>query len=547
MWFRSVYLRSLRDLRAGIFGWGIGMSLTMCVTMASVGDLVRTPQARAQLATIARSFQWNAAAVGVDTVGGYAMFKTGIFIFLVCIWPLLAATRLLRGEEQQGTLDVLLAQPHGRLRVGLEKVAAVASALTAMGLVLGLVLYAGGRAFGGEFGLGDALGYGLDVTLICAVVAGFGLLLSQFTAERGAAAGWTAAFLLVSIAIDMLHRVAPGTLWLSRLSPIYYFNLSKPLVPGHVDLGGYVVQLVLAVLMGTAAIWLFTLRDLGAGLPLGRWLRLPERRRRAAALPVRDWSLGSVYSRGLATLALPTVWWTAGIAGGGVYLIYAIKSVGDQLSALAASTPSLRGYLEAVGGRGLAMNELFLSASFVMLPLLLMAFAVTQVSRWASDEEDGRLELVLATPQRRDAVILGRFAALATATGAVAAITLAATWTAAVATGFALDPGHLAAAVLGMIPLALVTAAIGYLAAGWVRAAVDTGLISFVVGAWFFLNYLGPDLKVPPAALRLSAFYYYGTPLVNGVAWADVLALLIAAGLALAAATWRFTGKDIAT
>lgn len=547
MWFRNVYLRSLRDLRAGIFGWGLGMSLTMCVTMASVGDLVRTPEARAQLATIARSFQWNAAAVGVDTVGGYAMFKTGIFVFLVCLWPLLAATRLLRGEEQQGTLDVLLAQPHGRLRVGLEKVAALASALTAMGLVMGLVLYGGGRAFTGEFGLGDALAYGLDVTLLCAVVAGFGLLVSQFTGERGAAAGWTAGFLLVSIAIDMLHRVAPGTLWISRLSPIYYFNLSKPLVPGHIDPGGYLVQLGLAVLMGTAAIWLFTLRDLGAGLPLGRWLRLPERRPRAAVLPAGDWSLGSVYARGLATLALPTVWWTVGIAGGGLYLIYAIRTVGDQLSSLAASTPSLRGYLETVGGRGLAMNELFLSATFVMLPLLLMAFAVTQVSRWASDEEDGRLELVLATPQRRDAVILGRFAALATATVAVSAITLAATWTVAVATGFALDAGHLAAAVLGMIPLALLTAAIGYLASGWVRAAVDTGLISFVVGAWFFLNYLGPDLKVPPAALHLSAFYYYGTPLVHGVAWADVLALLIAGGLALAAATWRFARKDIAT
>ena len=33
--------------------------------------------------------------------------------------------------------------------------------------------------------------------------------------------------------VDMVHRVVPGTEWLSRLSPVYYYNLSKPLVPSY--------------------------------------------------------------------------------------------------------------------------------------------------------------------------------------------------------------------------------------------------------------------------------------------------------------------------
>ena len=52
-----------------------------------------------------------------------------------------------------------------------------------------------------------------------------------------------------------------------------------------------------------------------------------------------------------------------------------------------------------------------------MLPALLMAFAVTQASRWAADEEDGLQELVLATPQSRLTVILARFGALTTRHG----------------------------------------------------------------------------------------------------------------------------------
>jgi ABC-2 type transport system permease protein len=46
----------------------------------------------------------------------------------------------------------------------------------------------------------------------------------------------------------------------------------------------------------------------------------------------------------------------------------------------------------------------------------MMAFAVTQVGGWSSDEQEGRLDLVISTPQSRLSVLLARFGALATAT-----------------------------------------------------------------------------------------------------------------------------------
>ncbi len=59
--------------------------------------------------------------------------------------------------------------------------------------------------------------------------------------------------------------------------------------------------------------------------------------------------------------------------------------------------------------------------------LLVMAFAVTQASRWAADEEEGRQDLVLVTPQPRLRVILARFGALTTATVLIGVLTLALT------------------------------------------------------------------------------------------------------------------------
>ena len=138
---------------------------------------------------------------------------------------------MLRGEEERGSLDVLLSVPRPRVGVALEKVAAMWCALLAMGVLIGMLAFAGGQKFGGEFGVGEALLFGLNVALVCAVIGGVALLISQFTQEQGPAAGWTAGLLLVFIVMDMVHRVVPNTEWISRLSPIHYYNPTKPLCP----------------------------------------------------------------------------------------------------------------------------------------------------------------------------------------------------------------------------------------------------------------------------------------------------------------------------
>src|SRR5947208_14731217 len=95
--------------------------------------------------------------------------------------------------------------------------------------------------------------------------------------------------------------------------------------------------------------------------------------------------------------------------------------------------------MHGVGGGDASLNAGFLSAMFVLLPLFLMAFAVTQVNGWSADEQDGRLELLLATPQRRLGVLLARFAALGSATVFIGVIALLAAAVAAAALGLNAD------------------------------------------------------------------------------------------------------------
>lgn len=544
--FRTIFTKTLRDYRVAIFGWGIGLGLMMYAVLIAIPTVLNSPAAKQAAISLAYQFTWIAEPIHVDTPGGYATWKYGFTILVMALWPLLAGARMLRGEEDRGSLDVLLSVPQSRVSVALQKVAAMWTALLGMGVLIGLLTYAGGKKVSADFTFGDALLFGLNLALVCGVFGGFALLFSQFTRTAGAASGMTGGVLLLAIVLDMVHRVIPNTEWISRISPIYYYNLSKPLVPSYgTNPGALLVLLALSVVLSGAAIWLFVRRDVGSPVPLPAWLRLPEGNAAKRAIPANAWSLRSVYGRGLAMVAVPAFWWTVGIAGFAAWMVFIVKQTEDKLKELAQGSPVLRDLISKVGGGNADFNATLLSFFFIFLPVLLMAFAVTQASRWAADEENGRQELILATPQPRPTVVLARYGAVATATVAIGVITLAVTALASMASGLKLDGGNLAAATLSMIPLGLLMAALGYLLSGWLRTAVDTGLLSFLLAAWFFITFVGPELKWPDSVQKLSALYYYGTPLLHGLPLGNTLGVLAATVVALALATVRFARKDI--
>ena len=52
MWFKSVYLKTVREFRIAMLGWGVGIGLLVYVVLATFPSLVETPQARASLVSL---------------------------------------------------------------------------------------------------------------------------------------------------------------------------------------------------------------------------------------------------------------------------------------------------------------------------------------------------------------------------------------------------------------------------------------------------------------------------------------------------------------
>jgi ABC-2 type transport system permease protein len=548
-WFTSVYFKTLRDFRVAILGWGIGFGVLIAFTIAAFESAVSSPAAKAALIATAKAWSWYWEAVGVGTPGGYAMWKLGWMLVFPAIWGLLAGSRILRGEEERGSLDMLLSLPCSRTQVVLQKVAALGTALLLIGLLIGVIAgLAGARANAG-FSFGDALLFGLNVALVSAVFAGLALFISQFTRERRTAAGLTGALFGFAILLNSLSHVAPDTDGLGHLSPVYYFGLSKPLIPGHgVDPVAMMVLATMALVPAALGVALFLRRDIGDTISV-----MPASSGGSASsaaqsreLPSGDIAVRSVYARSLRTLVGPTLWWGLGLAFFGAAFTLMARQTEENLAGALKGTP-YEGILNALtGGAGFGNGALFLGLIFAELPLVFTIYALIQASSWAEDEEQGRFELLLANPQPRWRVLLARYAAFVTSLVIIAAALLLAVLLAAAQQQLPIDGRHVLAAVVGILPIALVVASVGYLLAGWLRSAAVVGILGVVLAASFLIELVGAIFNWPDWVVQLSIFERYGTPFTKGLDWTNVVALLAVAVGALALAIWRFSQKDIA-
>lgn len=549
-WFTSVFLKSLRDYRVAILGWGIGLGALMAIVLAAVPSVVNTPEAKQALIQTAKGFNFFWEPVDVASPGGYAMWKYGSFLTFPAIWGLLAGSRLLRGEEERGSMDVTLSLPRSRTRLALEKLAALGVAILLIGLLIGVFTALGGAAANADFTFGDALLFGLDVSLVTASFAAIALFISQFTRERGSAAGVTGALFGLAILLNSLHLVEPSTENLARISPVYYFGLSKALIPSYApgypaNPGAMLMLVAFTVVFTAAGLTLFLPRDIGAAIRL-----LPAvgaiSSARARRLPVNDWTVRSIYARSLRVLALPTLWWALGVGFFAVVFVAIAKQVEQNLATLLQGSSTVQGVVNVLtGGGSIATNAGWLAILFAELPLVFTIYALIQASNWATEEEQGRYELVLSTPQSRRRLLLARYAAFVTSLLVIDAVLLAATLVTAATQNLSLDYGMVLEASVGILPIALVIASVGYLLAGWVHSGGVTGILGALLALSLGIEILGPILKWPDWTAKLSLFDLYGSPLIKGLEWGTMAALIAVAVVALGIGVWRFARKDV--
>lgn len=447
------------------------------------------------LNTVGGQVAWQATAFGAIVVGLMSMFLVG---------------RHTRAEEESGRDELLRAGVVGRTATltTTTLVATTANVLVGLAVTGSLVGY--GLAVSGAV----ALGLGLALTGLA--FTGLALLIAQLTSSTRAMYGLVGAVLGVSYGLRAIGDITGGTL--SWFSPIGWYQGMRAYAGERWF--PTLLLLALAVASLAAAYAVFGRRDFGAGI----WATRPGNARATPRLATSS-GLAWQLQRG------PLVGWTFGMAVGGL----AYGTVGDQADTLIGDS-QLSQDLFALGG--LDLVDAFYAVAALMLVLIGACFTISSVLRPRHEEDDGRVEPLLATALPRQRWLWHH--ALITVTGTVLVLGAGGVGLGvgyALVTGDWSAVGRLTGAVLALLPGALLLGGVARLLYGWVpRMATAAWLV--LVFCWVVMVF-GTVLQFPSWLVNISPFSWLAAVPAEPMRWTPFLVVL---GLAILASAVGFAG-----
>jgi ABC-2 type transport system permease protein len=460
----------------------------------------------------------------IDTIGGYvATHAVGVLGIIGAIWGLLAATRLLRGEEDAGRSEGLLSGVTTRRRAVAMQTAGLGVGL----LILWTVTAAGyllvGRATDAGFSVTASLYAATATVAAAAVFLAVGALASQLAASRRQAAMLATVVFGAAYLLRVVAYSSGSLRWLHWVSPLGWVDELRPLTGSH-PLVLVPIGLIIAVLVA-ATIILGGRRDLGAGL-------LPAYDVRASHIRWLSGPTWLAHRLGRGTMYA----WMIGLAVGGLLLGLIAKGSAD----LWANQPGGL-FVNLVGATG---AKVYLGITFLLVAFLVTMAAAGQVAAIREDEAEGYLDYLLARPVARLRWLADRVAVSAAhiVTFGVAAGLFV--WIGAASTGAGLSLTTLLAAGLNVVPAGILVLGIGVLAHGLVPRL--TAPVAYGVVAWSFLvEIVGAGIGASHWLLDTSVLHHIARAPATAVRW-DAAGILVAVGLiAGLAGALAFAHRDL--
>ena len=259
---RNVFTKTLWDARRSLLGWAVAIS-AVAATYAAFWPTLNTPEMQRAVQNYPEALREGLNYNDLTTPAGYLGGSVyGLLVpLLVAVFAIAFGTRAVAGDEEAGTLDLLLAHPVSRTRVVLQRFAALAAALMLVGAVLLLAMLAIA---------GPAELEGITAAELAAAttqLALFGACLGALAFAVGAATGSKALALGTSAGVAVLTYLASGFFpqvegleWTRQVSPWHWYLGGEPLKNG-LQTGDALLLLAVTLVLVAAGVWWFNRRD----------------------------------------------------------------------------------------------------------------------------------------------------------------------------------------------------------------------------------------------------------------------------------------------
>jgi ABC-2 type transport system permease protein len=447
------------------------------------------------------------------TVGGYSAWRVGgTLAIAAAVFGIFASVRALRGEEDTGRMELVLAALLTRRTAYLAALSAIAAGVLLLWLAEAVGFMLGGLPAGGSAYLA------LATASVIPVYVAVGALVSQLAPTRRMALEIGNGLVGLSLLLRVVADTSSGASWLRWLTPLGWAEELRPFTSSEQPLA-LLLPLAATVLLLAAAAKLYAVRDIGTGV-------LPAHDNAAPRMRL----LSSPLAQGLRSERPTILAWLLSI---GVFA-FILGAVSTSISSAEVSA-SMEREIAKLGGGSITTPAGYMAFVFIFFILILSLFACAQVAAARHEEADERLETLLALPVSRGHWLGGRLMFAAAASLALALAAGLFSWAGAASQGEAISPARMLEAGANCMPVTLLFLGIAALLFALVPRA--SGAISYgLVTVAFLWQLTGALLSVPKWALELTPFAHVGlVPAQSFRAGAASVMLAIALGCALAA------------
>lgn len=234
---RSVFLKGMRDQRRALLWWILGIAAFVALECA-VYPTVRKSAGPLDEYLKSMPEALKNAFVGqqTDYASPAGFLSAEVFSFmapiLFLIYAIGAGARAIAGEEEGGTLDLLLAYPLSRRRLVLEKFAVLACGLAILTLALFASLVIGTAATGMNVGLLSLVQASALVGLLGLAFGAAAFVAAGAIGRRSTGIAVAAGLAAGSYLLNALALLVKGIESFRVFSTFYYYGGAEPLQRG---------------------------------------------------------------------------------------------------------------------------------------------------------------------------------------------------------------------------------------------------------------------------------------------------------------------------
>ncbi|MBI2844920.1 MAG: ABC transporter permease subunit [Chloroflexi bacterium] len=271
----TVILHTMRRFRGQIIGWGIGLAL-YAAFLSSFYDTIakQSEQFEKLLQNYPQEiFAFFGGTTNLVTPEGYLTLEFFSYMpIIIGIFAVLAGSGLLASDEENGTMDLVLAHPISRSGLFLGRLLALLVATMAILAVnwLGFLVAMNWSSL--DIGLVEMARPFLSLFAILMLFGSLALFLSMVLPSRRSAAMISGVLMVASFFITSLARLDKSLEDIARLSPMNYYQSGEAIKVLNND--WFLGLLAAAGVFVLASWWLFQRRDIRVGGE-GGW-RLPS-------------------------------------------------------------------------------------------------------------------------------------------------------------------------------------------------------------------------------------------------------------------------------